>query len=200
MKMKHFVTAGLLGLAASLPVQLMAQDTNHVQAKAGLALTSMGQLHGLTGKANAPTFEAGCYLANAGDLGLDLIPYVGTFKINGTASTAPSPEYYTVSAWRFGIDMVWYKGKVAKVPVAFRTGPVMHSFIGQSTRSQTNSMTNKQWKAGWRAGLDVSVSAKWFASLDLTASEWRSDSKLAKVQNVNPNNPVYASIMVGYRF
>jgi len=200
MKMEHLVTASLLGLAAFFPAPASGQEANHFQAKAGLALTSMGQLHGMTGKASAPSFEGGYYLVDAGNLGLDLLPYVGTFRISGAASPATGAEYYTVSAWRMGLDMVWYKGKVAGHPVAFRTGPVLHSFIGQSTRSQTGSLTNKEWKLGWRAGFDVAVTAKWFASLEVTASEWRSDSTQAKRQDVNPNNPVYAGAMVGYRF
>jgi hypothetical protein len=155
----------------------------------------------LTGKANARNFEAGYYIVNAGELGLDLMPYVGTFKVDGADSNAAiGAEYYTVSSWRFGLDMVWAKGKIAGVPVSFRTGPVMHSFVGQSTLSAGNSLSNKQWKVGWRAGVDVSVTAKWFASLELTASEWRSESTKTKVQNLNPNNPVYGAIMVGYRF
>lgn len=200
MKMKHLLTASLLGLAASFTAPVLGQDTKHLQLKAGLALTSMGQLHGMTGKASAPSFEGAYYLVNAGDLGLDLMPYVGTFRISGADSPAPGPERYTVSAWRIGLDMVWYKGKVAGTPVAFRTGPVMHTFIGKSTRRQTGSLTNKEWKLGWRAGFDVSITARWFASLELTASEWRSDSTQAKVQDVNPNNPVYAGVMAGYRF
>ncbi|BDU72164.1 hypothetical protein [Mesoterricola silvestris] len=199
MNMEKLVTAALLGLAAFLPARVFGQDTTHLQIKAGLALTSMGQLHGMTGKASAPSFEGACYLPNAGNLGLDLVPYVGTFRISGADSTATGPEYYTVSAWRFGLDMVWYRGKIAGTPVAFRTGPALHSFIGQSTLSQTNSLTNKQWKLGWRAGFDVAITSTWFASLELTASEWRSESSQAKKQNINPNNPVYAGIMVGYR-
>jgi hypothetical protein len=201
MKMKHFVTAGLLGLAASFPAQLVAQDADHLQVKGGLVLVPRGPVHGLTGTTTGRTFEAGYYLVNAGDLGLDLMPYVGTFKIDGHDSSITTGEYFTLSSWRFGLDMVWYKGQIANVPVSFRTGPVMHTFIAQSTLSAANSLTNKEWKAGWRVGFDVSIpKTKWFASLELTASEWRSESKQTKVQNINPNNPFYGSLVAGYRF
>jgi hypothetical protein len=195
MKMKIITIAALLGLSTIA----QAQDTDHLQAKFGLVLTSLGELKGLTGNANARNFEGGYYMVNAGDLGLDLLAHAGYFRIPAKATTAPALETYTVSSWRFGLDMVWYKGKVANMPVSFRTGPVMSNFWAEGSRVPT-TLTNKQWKFGWRAGVDVSITTNWFGTLEATASEWRSDTDYARVQDKNPNHPFYLSLMAGYRF
>ncbi len=209
MKLTSTLTAGLLALATALG----AQEADHAQFKAGLILTSMGQLKGITGKNTAPNYELGYYLANAGDLGLDLMPYVGYLLINGkkdiryvagNPNVPPRPDtvtqYYKVSAYRFGLDMVWSKGKVFGRSVAFRTGPVFHNYIAEGMRAPA-SLTNKKWQIGWRAGLDVAITAKFFAAVELSAGEWRAGAVgEPKLEDVNPNNPVYGAVMAGVRF
>lgn len=209
MKTNSIIAASLLALSTALG----AQDADHAQFKAGLLLTSMGQLKGITGKNTAPNYELGYHLANAGDLGLDIMPYVGYMLIDGKndiryVAGAPNvppradtvTQFYKVSAYRFGLDMVWSKGKVFGQSVAFRTGPVLHNYIAEGKRVPT-SLTNKKWQVGWRAGLDVAITAKFFAALELSAGEWRGGAPgEPRLEDVNPNNPVYGAIMVGVRF
>ncbi|MBI4912793.1 MAG: hypothetical protein HY823_08640 [Acidobacteria bacterium] len=209
MRIHSIAAAGLLALSTTLG----AQDADHAQAKAGLLLTSMGQLKGITGKNTAPNYELGYYFANAGDLGLDLMPYAGYLLIEGKTDiryvpAAPSvpqgapiaSQFYKVSAFRFGVDMVWAKGKLFNQAWAFRTGPVFHNYIAEGKRTP-NSLTNKRWQIGWRAGVDVAITSKFFLALDLSAGEWRGGAPgEPRLEDVNPNNPAYGAFMVGYRF
>lgn len=205
MNMKHMIAATL----AALALPLAAEDSGFY-GSAGLLFTQHGQLKSLTGKTMGTDFEGGVAFPDAGGLGLELRPYVGYYKIDATTPATGEPERYSMQTWRLGLDMVWANGKVFDKAWSFRTGPLFSSHWGIGASNPT-PIPGKGWKLGWRAGFNLDISRNWFAALDFTLSEYRSDtSKIVKdgkevdqfptVKDLNPNNPFNTALKVGYRF
>lgn len=142
-----------------------------------------------------------------------ITPWVGFARFNGNPrpdlqqyNAGAVPPRFDLTVWRGGLDFKW------KTPVQglkWWMGLNMNFFDGNQltpgtvpTLSGTNPKPLYEAKAkfGMRAGVDYNFTAQWSAHLQFDAGYWLASSSKARFPSMNPMNPSWWALSVGYHF
>jgi hypothetical protein len=142
-----------------------------------------------------------------------ITPWIGFARWNGNPrpdlqaqNPGAVPPRFDLTVWRGGVDFKW------NTPVNNLKGWMGINFNffdgNQLTRGAVPGMTGTapkpfyegKGKLGLRTGLDYNINKLWSAHLQFDAGYWLASSSKPRYRALNPMNPSWWAVSVGYHF
>lgn len=142
-----------------------------------------------------------------------ITPWVGFARWNGnprpdlqTQNPGAVPPRFDLTVWRGGLDFKWktpVKGLKGWMGINFNFfdgNQLTPGSVPTFTGTNPKPLYEATGKLGVRAGADYDITPRWSAHLQFDAGYWLASSSKARYPSINPMNPSWWAVSVGYHF